>query len=190
LEKLGKKPSNFLRNSDKNDLSKLFSDFKHRFTNEIEIVSFLKNIGAVLVKYGSLYNCFLKNYDNRQGILPALLFFINELRLGDCKCYNSLIPFPTGKCAYKRLNLYLRWMVRHDNIDIGIWKEISPSNLIIPLDVHMHRIAKDLQLTTRNQADLKTAIEITEEFKKFDPDDPVKYDFALTRLPILKRNMF
>jgi uncharacterized protein (TIGR02757 family) len=130
----------------------------------------------------------MEGYNKEQEIVPALLSFIMELRAGECSYYNSLIPLPTGKCAYKRLNLYLRWMVRKDNIDPGGWENIPLSKLVIPLDVHMHRIALKYNLTERRQADINTAIEITNAFKKFCPEDPVKYDFALTRLGIYKRN--
>ena len=86
--------------------------------------------------------------------------------------------------ACKRLNLFLRWMIRADGVDPGGWNMISASKLLIPLDVHMHRFSILLGLTERRHADLKTAREITESMKVFSPVDPVKYDFALTRLGI------
>jgi uncharacterized protein (TIGR02757 family) len=181
LDKLGKSPSDFLKDTGTKDLQVLFSDFKHRFTTGTEIVQFLKNISAILKKYGSLNECFLCGFEKDKQMIPAILFFAKELRFGDCTGYNSLVPMPAGKCAYKRLNLYLRWMVRKDNVDPGIWAGISASRLIVPLDVHMYRVAKNLGLTSRKQADLKTAVDITRSLKKFDPEDPVKFDFALTR---------
>jgi len=84
------------------------------------------------------------------------------------------------------LNLYLRWMVRRDNVDPGGWIGVSSSKLIIPLDTHMYRISLKLGFTERKQADIRTAMEITSALKKFDRDDPVKYDFALTRLGMNK----
>ncbi len=193
LERLGQHPAKFLKDNNKDFLiskfEKYYISFKHRFTTSAEIINFLLNIKSVLEKYKTLNNCFLKTYNEEHGILPALHFFIKELRLNECSYYNSLLPKPYGKCAYKRLNLFLRWMVRKDNIDLGIWQGISTSSLIIPLDIHMYRIAKNLNLTQRKQSDIITAIEITQSLKKFDPYDPVKYDFALTRLPIRKNNL-
>ncbi|NBP05173.1 MAG: TIGR02757 family protein [Bacteroidetes bacterium] len=88
---------------------------------------------------------------------------------------------PLRKSACKRINLFLRWMVRSDEngVDFGLWKQISPSQLICPLDVHVHRTATQLKLITRKQADWQTAIELTDSLRKFDHTDPVKYDFAL-----------
>ena len=96
----------------------------------------------------------------------------------------GLLPSPSAGSACKRLNLFLRWMVRQDNVDPGGWDSVSPAKLIIPLDTHMHRIGRRLGLTPRRQADLRTAIEITEGFRGICPSDPVRYDFALTRLGI------
>ena len=94
------------------------------------------------------------------------------------------LPSPDGGSACKRLNLFLRWMVRKDNVDPGIWQSIPASHLIVPLDTHMHRIAKAMGLTSRKQADIQSAIEITGAFSFIRPADPVRYDFALTRLGI------
>lgn len=188
LEALGQKPSKYLCEADKAGLQQKFSSFKHRFTTGAELSDFLHSIGHVIKKYGSLYACFHEFFDDRKDMLAAITGFSRELRLGDCKNYNSLIPMPHGKCAYKRVNLYLRWMVRKDNVDPGGWDDIPASKLIVPVDIHMHRIARQHGLTKRKQADIKTAIEITEGFKRFSPEDPVKYDFALTRAGIYARN--
>jgi len=96
----------------------------------------------------------------------------------------TLISRPDKGSACKRLHMYMRWMVRSDDIDPGCWPEISPSKLIVPLDTHMFNIAKQLGLTTRNQANLATALEVTAGYAKLRPRDPVRYDFALTRLGI------
>jgi uncharacterized protein (TIGR02757 family) len=101
--------------------------------------------------------------------------------VGDC---GRLLADPRDKSACKRLNLYLRWMVRRDDVDPGGWEGVRPAQLVVPLDVHMHRIGRALGLTQRQQADCRTALEVTEAFRKISPEDPVKYDFALTRLGI------
>lgn len=188
LKKIGPKPADFLKSADRDMLDSCFPDFKHRFTTGSELVEFLQNTGLALKKYGTLNDLFYYAFKKEQEIIPALLFFIKELRQGQCSCYNSLIPMPTGKCAYKRMNLFLRWMIRKDNVDPGGWEKIPASSLIVPLDIHMHRISRKLGFTHRKQADINTAIQITNEFKRFAPNDPVKYDFALTREPILLNN--
>ncbi|MBW2545477.1 MAG: TIGR02757 family protein, partial [Deltaproteobacteria bacterium] len=96
------------------------------------------------------------------------------------------VPLPAKGSACKRLNLFLRWMVRRDDVDPGGWDDIPPSKLVIPLDTHMHRICLAFGFTKRKQADMKTALEITDSFRAIVPDDPVRYDFALTRLGIRK----
>ena len=97
-----------------------------------------------------------------------------------------LLPSPESGSACKRLNLFLRWMVRSDAVDPGGWSGVSPAMLIVPLDTHMHRIAAKLGLTKRRAADFRAAREVTGAFRTIAPEDPVKYDFALTRLGILR----
>lgn len=188
LEKTGKNPRDYLLNSVDSDIISDTRGFKHRFTTDDELASFLIGIRTVLKKYGSLGSCFKGCYVDDNTVLPTLLAFIKELRSGDCKSYNSLLPKPDGKCAYKRLNLYLRWMIRRDNVDPGGWDGLCPSMLIIPLDIHMYNISVYHELTSRKQADMKTALEVTASFRKIEPEDPVKYDFALTRENIQKNN--
>ncbi len=181
LEKLSPNPASVIAGASYLILEKTFASFKHRFTTGEELAIYLFNIGKILRKYGSINSCFIADFDESKEMLPGLLSFIKNLRAGECDCYNSLVPIPSGKCAYKRMNLYLRWMIRKDEVDPGVWSGISPSKLIIPLDTHMHRISLSYKLTERKQADFNTALEITKAFKKFSPGDPVKYDFALTR---------
>ncbi|MCL4417693.1 MAG: TIGR02757 family protein [Actinobacteria bacterium] len=184
LEKLSPGPASAIAGTSVLILKKMFAGFKHRFTTGEELAIFLFNIGEILQKYGSINSCFTADFDESKEMLPSILSFIKKLRAGECEGHNSLVPIPNGKCAYKRMNLYLRWMIRKDEVDPGVWSGISPSKLIIPLDTHMHRISLSYKLTERKQADFNTALEITRAFKKFSPGDPVKYDFALTRLGI------
>ena len=88
---------------------------------------------------------------------------------------------PSAGSACKRLNLYLKWMIRNDQVDPGCWKKIPPSKLVMPLDTHIFRICSNLGITKRKSADMKTALEITSFFRSINPEDPIKYDFALTR---------
>ena len=96
-----------------------------------------------------------------------------------------LVPNPKDGSACKRLNLFLRWMVRKDGVDAGLWKSVDKSKLIVPVDVHMGRLCKLLGLYRRKTISIAAAVEITENFRSIEPDDPVKYDFALSRVGIL-----
>lgn len=97
-----------------------------------------------------------------------------------------LIAIPCRGSACKRLHLFLRWMIRKDRVDPGGWEDIHPAGLIVPLDVHMHRICVNLGMTERKQPNLKTALEVTAAFKTVAPNDPVRYDFVLSRFGIRK----
>ncbi len=158
-------------------------EFRHRWTDAAEMSAFLDAIGEALHRHGSLEACFLAHRAaHAEHTLGALEGFTRELRKGGPP--TSLLSAPEKGSACKRLHLYLRWMVRRDDVDPGCWKTVSPRMLLIPLDTHMHRLSRALGLTKRNQANLATAIEITEAFRRINPDDPLKYDFALTRLGI------
>ena len=97
-----------------------------------------------------------------------------------------MFPLPELGSACKRMNLFLRWMVRKDELDFGLWNEISPSKLVIPVDTHIAKISKTLKLTTYKNVSWKMAEQITENLKKFDPSDPLKYDFALCHIGMRK----
>jgi len=178
-------PREFLEKASHAALKKTFKGFKHRFTTGGEIAALLYGAGKAIGAYGSLHECFTAAVgSDSKNIFSALSVFTKEL-ISPAGCgYNSLLPRPDAGSACKRLNLFLRWMVRRDGVDPGGWDRVSPSMLVVPLDTHMHRIGRALGLTKRKQAGMKTAIEITEALGKINPDDPVKYDFALTRLGI------
>ena len=178
-------PHAFLERSSKQDLLKTFRDFKHRFTTGEELATMLYGVKKAVERYGSLQGCFSTGFSNEQEtIIPALSGFVKELSSVFEGRPRSLLPSPNAGSACKRLNLFLRWMVRRDDVDPGGWDNIPASRLIVPLDIHMHRISLQLGLTKRKQADLKAAYEITAAFRSIEPDDPVRYDFALTRLGI------
>jgi len=182
LDKM-KSPYDFITGIKSDEFSGVFRGFKHRFTTEAELVELLISTKSIVEQYGSLESCFMSGYGKAdETVYPALRSF--AARLLNSRKRSSLIPMPEGKSAFKRLNLYLRWMVRSDDIDTGIWKDIPTSKLIIPLDTHTHRAGLYFSLTKRKQNDIKTALEITSALKKLNPDDPVKYDFALTRYGI------
>lgn len=184
LEKVGPCPSAFLLNAPLNRIAGTFSDFKHRFTTGQDIARLLCGVRRVIEKHGSLQKCFMSRLQrNDCNVIPALSAFVENI-FPEGGAF--LIPTPGRGSACKRLNLFLRWMVRRDDVDPGGWDGVPPSKLLVPLDTHMHRIAMTLGLTKRKQADLRTALEITEAFRKFSPSDPVRYDFVLTRFGIRK----
>jgi uncharacterized protein (TIGR02757 family) len=185
LKKIGPSPLGFLKSGTHDSLQETFRGFKHRFTTGQDIAAMLAGVKYVIERYGSLYACLLSQLDNSsETVLPALNLLVKDLRVATGGRPNSLLPLPEKGSACKRLNLFLRWMVRQDEVDPGGWTEVSPAKLIVPLDTHMHRISLFLGLTSRRQANLQTATEITRAFARMEPDDPVRYDFALTRLGI------
>ena len=181
LDKLGSSPYAFITGSSDKKILSAVPNFKHRFHTESDITSLILGIKGALKRHGSLEACFLKGLANKEGCNSALSFFVGDISHGRNV---SMISSPEKGSACKRLNLFLRWMVRHDDVDPGGWDKVSPSELIVPLDTHMHKIGILLQATKRKQANMATAVEITDAFREISPQDPVKYDFALTRFGI------
>ncbi|HBM15323.1 MAG TPA: TIGR02757 family protein [Lentisphaeria bacterium] len=182
LSFLGDYPSKTLLKANFEDIHPDINLFKHRFTTGKEIFLLLKGIRSILIKHGSLRNCFC---EGEKQFLERVSNFVSELNIyfDDKKSY--LLPSPKDGSACKRLMLFFKWMIRKDEVDPGTWNLAVPaSELIIPLDTHMYYISRELGFTKRKSADLKTAIEISRCFKEINPDDPTKYDFTLTRFGI------
>ncbi len=185
LERMGESPLGFIMASSLEDLQRAFSNFRHRFTGGSQMAGLLHGLKQVIRRHGSLEACFV-GYCGAEddSILPALRAFVRELR-AEIPCrMDMLLPDLDKGSACKRLNLFLRWMVRIDEVDPGGWHGVDPRLLMVPLDTHMHRIALEAGLTQRRQGDMRTACEITRAFRSITPEDPVRYDFALTRLGI------
>jgi len=192
-------PSGFVTNFRPHVEGRLFQGFRHRFNRGEDISCLLYFARQMIESSGSIGSFFLRGYSSGdKSIKEALRVFTAGVLALDCApVYGAdtlpqkagvrfFFPSPAGGSPCKRLNLYLRWMVRRgDGLDFGIWKPISPSKLIVPLDTHIARISVNLGLTGRKSRDWKMAEEITESLKRLDPEDPVKYDFALCRLGIL-----
>lgn len=180
---LGPAPSGFLREISVNELVKVLAGFKHRFTTAFEMAVLLKSASTLQKKWGLLGNM-LRAFLSEDDYYNALDRFVVSIlmRAGIEKC--SLLPRPSLGSACKRLHLFMRWMIRRDEVDPGGWEGIPPSVLIVPLDVHMFRAVRSLGFTDRKTATVKTAFEATEGFRKINPEDPVKYDFGLTRMGI------
>jgi len=185
LNKMGDSPLSYIKNNPLKTMQNDFKNFKYRFTTKDDLIDLFTALKNVLNDFGSLENLFLSEYSNTdENILNSSIAFVSNLHKYSPSKKINLLPNPVLGSACKRLNLYFRWMIRHDNVDPGGWNSVSPSKLIIPLDTHMFYFGKTYGFTKRKSADLKTAIEITNGFKKFSPEDPVKYDFALTRFGI------
>lgn len=175
--------SNYSEQKDK----KYIKDLSYRFNTGADLSLLLINISNAIRKFGCLQELFLQKYnESDDNILKGLTFFsakLNETTANNSN-YKYLIPLAENGSTCKRLNLYLRWMVRKDEIDLGIWSKINSAKLIMPVDTHIYRISRKLKLVKRRSCDLKYALELTEKLKQFDPSDPVKYDFALCHLGI------
>ena len=182
LDTLGPHPAEYLKGTSYRDHEAALCGFVHRFTGCAEICAFLDAIGAALREHGSIENLFLAGW--RGNMAEAM----ENLALAFCRYTGQdnlyLLPRPSKGSACKRMALFLRWMVRRDDVDPGGWHNVSPADLLIPLDTHMFNISSTLGLCSMKSASGKAAAEITRNFKDVSPDDPVKYDFALTRYGI------
>ena len=162
----------------------MFRGFRYRFFSEHDLVRLLAGIGGVLRRRGSLSACFRAHQtDTDMNTMPALIGFVREIE-AEAGGPLKMLADPARGSACKRLHLYLRWMIRNDQVDPGTWPGLSSALLIVPMDVHMHRIGTQMGFVTRGQPDLKAALEATEYFRSIRPDDPVRYDFCLTRMGI------
>jgi len=184
MNRIEYRPYHFVENFNLKKDVKLFEGMNYRFNNHFDLVNLIQNIKVNLEKYGSLMNLFCQKYSaDDENILNALTFFSDSMRkkyVNKLMGYDYLMPDVRNNSTCKRLNLFLRWMVRKDEIDIGIWgKEIDKSKLLMPVDIHVYRMALKFRLVKRKSCDMKFAIELTERLKKYDAKDPVKYDFAL-----------
>lgn len=190
---MDKKPYDYIINLDYEKELERFKDFSHFAYRNIlgaEIVCVFHLIKQVLQKYGSLKALFLEGLDpkKQKNSKEALIHFTDvifsqtppsNMLEGISGKIKALLPSPERGSACKRLNMMLRWFVRKDDVDLGIWSEVPASMVLIPLDFHVSKLSRELGLTSRKQDDWKTAEEITERLKEFDPKDPSKYDFAI-----------
>lgn len=179
-QRLDNSPHDFILNHKDEDLKALLG-FKHRTFNDTDLLYTIDFMKQHFLNYNSLEDAFIGN--NVRDVESALTYFHNYFfSLPDApKRTAKHIPTPKRGSACKRLNMYLRWMVRNDDkgVDFGLWKKLKPSQLICPFDLHVERTAHILNLLTRDKADWKAAIELTQNLSLLDVNDPVKYDFAL-----------
>jgi uncharacterized protein (TIGR02757 family) len=183
MELMNNTPHEFILNLTNKDLQKI-SSFKHRTFNSDDLKYFLQFLQKYYRENQSLENLFSSQLtQNDDSIEKGLIEFHKNFFSSDKIPPTTFrhISTPQKKSACKRLSMFLRWMVRKDynKVDFGIWHNISPAQLVVPCDVHVHRVSKKLGLTTKNNLNWQTCLEITKALKTLDPDDPIKYDFAL-----------
>ena len=192
--KMGMSPFEFVRNFNPAKRNEL-ADLKHRFNSGDDISDLLELLQEVIGKFGSIENFFARGCSkNDINITNALSKFCDGLVAMGAdrnpgktnKGLKYLLSSPTNGSACKRLNLYLRWMVRDDDVDTGLWKSVDKSRLIVPMDVHMGRLTKILGFHDKKNISFNTAASVTECFAEIEPGDPVKYDFALSRVGIIE----
>jgi uncharacterized protein (TIGR02757 family) len=188
LARMDDAPHDFLVNHSEVDL-KAFLGFKHRTFNEVDALYFIHFLSWIYRRHDSLEGAFLIGQTGAVDSMESMLiqFQRHFFSLEDAPSRTKKhISSPATRSACKRINMYLRWMVRQDEqgVDFGIWKQISPAQLICPCDLHVDRVGRKLGLITRKQTDWGTALELTQVLRSFDPLDPVKYDFALFGLGV------
>ncbi len=200
LARLDHAPARVLERAAPAELRERFAGFRHRFHDGLDVALLLVGVQSVQREFGSIGAAFTTFYKGCGGdVREALALLIDRLRdaanteVGKGRARNRhagiwhSLADPRRGSACKRWNLYLRWMVRRgDGVDLGLWRDVDPAHLLMPVDTHVARIARFVGLTQRATADWTMAEQITGALRAFDPRDPVKYDFAISRLGILK----
>lgn len=188
MKRMGDSPFQFVTQHSDSDLKDLLG-FKHRTFNDTDLLYCVDFFKRHYLNHDSLEEAFRGETMEKKLNYFSSYFFNSSDAPSRTKKH---IPSPIRSSACKRINMYLRWMVRDDTagVDFGIWKSIKPSELICPLDLHVERAAKTLQLLTRDKPDWRAALELTDNLKQFDANDPVKYDFALFGLSIEEKCIF
>ncbi len=183
-------PSRSLQELSKREISLCLGDVKYRFFGNRELTNFLSGIGRVLTRYGSLEACFAEGVSPGEPVWTAAGRFSGTLSAAAGGPLSILLPRVEKGGASKRLNLFLRWMVRRDQIDPGGWTCLSPRELAVPVDTHLLRAAQLLGMTNRRTADRRASEEITAWLRILRPEDPTAFDFSLTRYgihPVLRQ---
>lgn len=173
------KPLDFIKSFDCKNTSLKGCDY--RFSKDCDFIQIIRILNHLYCQNETLESLFKQNYNGEiwtmfQGVID---YFYNNIDMEVTQGFYHMLPNPKKKSAMKRMNMLLRWFVRKSAVDIGIWDFIPTSELLIPLDTHVAKISRKLGLLKRNDNGYESVIEITNNLKKFDPIDPIKYDFAL-----------
>lgn len=185
LDRMDRAPADFIRHHTETDLKRL-EGFVHRTFNDTDLLYFVRALQRIDRDHGGLEAVVARGMDDADDIGPGLahlhdVFFDDPIAPGRTRKH---VATPARKSTCKRLNMYLRWMVRtaSEGVDLGLWTRIAPSALLCPLDVHVARSARRLGLLTRRQNDWTAVIELTDNLRRHDPTDPVRYDIVLFAL--------
>jgi uncharacterized protein (TIGR02757 family) len=193
---IGSRPAAYVRAFDPHREASAFSGLGHRWTRGPDLLALIWLLKQMLDRSGSVEGFFVEGYArDAPDVGAALDEFSRRARALDLGRAYGRVPERPGVCYFfprpssgsgcKRLNLFLRWMVRHDALDLGIWRRVPPSALIVPLDTHVIRLGRCLRLTRYTSPGWKMAQDITASLRRLDPADPVKYDFALCHLGMM-----
>lgn len=187
MKLMNNSPYEFCLNADEQGLKKL-EGFKHRTFNTTDLLYFVEFFKYHYSGHDSLESAFTKWGNEVEDMLTGFYHYFFSLEYVPQRTRKH-IASPEKNSTCKRLNMFLRWMVRKDDkgVDFGIWENISPSKLIAPIDLHVARVARRFNLLTRSATDWQSAIELTGNLKKLDKSDPVKYDFALFGLGVIEK---
>jgi len=182
-------PYDFLLNAENSDLKNI-KTFVHRTFNGSDCLYFISSLKNIYKKHKGIEACFVKGLQEFHDMSEAIVFFRNIFfEIHYSKRVLKHVSNPSANSAAKRINMFLRWMIRKDNfgVDFGIWKQIKPNQLYCPLDVHSGNVSRKLGLLNRKQNDWKSVDELTKALRRFDCNDPVKYDFALFGLGVFEK---
>lgn len=178
------KPLNFVLNFNPDKLK----GFKYRVFKDTDFIEVLNVLHKLYKNDGGLKKLFEYGYNKDKTILTMLTvvvdYFYSNTKNPPARGFCNMIPNPRNKGAMKKMNLFLRWMVRKGPVDLGIWDFIPQSELLIPLDLHVSRLSREMGLLTRKMDDFQAVLELTQNLKKFDPKDPAKFDFAIFGLGV------
>jgi uncharacterized protein (TIGR02757 family) len=196
LAVVGPSPAAYVRGFEARRDRPAFSGIVHRWTREVDIVALLWLLRQMVDRAGSVEGFFLEGDEAAsEDIGGALDSFSSRAMALDLRAAYGRLPARPGVCYFfprpsagsgcKRLNLFLRWMVRRDALDLGVWRRVSPARLIVPLDTHVIRVGRCLRLTTYTSPGWRMARDITRSLRRLDPHDPVKYDYSLCHLGMM-----
>lgn len=188
MELLGNSPFDFVMNASEEDLLR-FDTFVHRTFNGDDLKHFIRALRHIYTHHGGMEAVFA-NHQNESRLQGAIADFRSKFfEIPHLSRSEKHVSNPLKGSAAKRINMFLRWMVRKDSmgVDLGIWQNVSPSQLSCPLDVHSGKVARKLGLLKRKQNDAKALEELDNSLRELDPDDPVRYDFALFGLGVFEK---
>jgi len=193
---MGPRPADYVRAFEPKRDAAAFAGVVHRWTRGPDLVALLWVMRQMIDRAGSIERFFLEGHEaSGENVARALDSFSTRALKLDLKSAYGRVPKRPGVCYFfprpsagsgcKRLNLFLRWMVRRDALDLGVWSRVTPSQLIVPLDTHVIRVGRCLRLTRYTSPGWRMAVDITASLRRLDPDDPVKYDFALCHIGMM-----